>query len=99
RDPLVTGVQTCALPISYTNQSLKWGVDSGQGGGDIGPGTGTTTHAWTDKWPLNAHAVSGANFKASTLAEFKLSASPSSRTVTAEIGRASWRERVGNAGG
>src|SRR5437773_1928543 len=72
-----------AWAASYTNQALKWGVDSGQGGGDIGPGTGTTTHAWTDKWPLNAHAVSGANFKASTLAEFKLSASPSSRTVTA----------------
>jgi hypothetical protein len=48
----------------YTNQTLKWGVDSGQGGGDIGPGTGTTTHAWTDQWALNAHAVSGANFKA-----------------------------------
>ena len=24
----------------YTNQTLKWGVDAGQGGGDIGPGTG-----------------------------------------------------------
>jgi hypothetical protein len=48
----------------YTNQTLKWGIDSSQAGGDIGPGTGTTTHAWTDKWPLNAHAVSGANFKA-----------------------------------
>jgi hypothetical protein len=47
-----------------TNQALKWGLDAGQGGGDIGPGTGTTTHAWTDQWPLNAHAVSGANFKA-----------------------------------
>jgi hypothetical protein len=48
----------------FTNQTLKWGVDSGVAGGDIGPGTGTTTHAWTDQWPLNAHAVSGANFKA-----------------------------------
>ena len=56
----------------YTNQALKWGVDSGQGGGDIGPGTGTTTHAWTDQWALNAHAVSGANFKASTAADFTL---------------------------
>jgi hypothetical protein len=48
----------------YTNQTLKWGLDSSQAGGDIGPGTGTTTHTWTDQWPLNAHAVSGANFKA-----------------------------------
>src|SRR5207249_138652 len=55
--------------------------DSAQGGGDIGPGTGTTTHAWTDEWPLNAHAVSGANFKAVGGADFTLSASPSSRNV------------------
>ena len=53
-----------AWAAPYTNQTLKWGLDSGQGGADIGPGTGTTTHAWTDRWPLNAHAVSGANFKA-----------------------------------
>jgi hypothetical protein len=53
-----------AWAAPYTNQALKWGVDAGQGGGDIGPGTGTTTHAWTDEWALNAHAVSGANFKA-----------------------------------
>ena len=50
--------------VPYTNQTLKWGLDSGQGGADIGPGTGTTTHTWTDQWALNAHAVSGANFKA-----------------------------------
>jgi hypothetical protein len=53
-----------AWAVPYTNQTLKWGLDSGQAGADIGPGTGTTTHAWTDRWPLNAHAVSGANFKA-----------------------------------
>jgi len=72
-----------AWAVPYTNQTLKWGLDSGQGGADIGPGTGTTTHAWTDQWPLNAHAVSGANFKASNAVEFTLTASPSSRTVTA----------------
>jgi hypothetical protein len=67
----------------YTNQTLKWGLDSGLVGGDIGPGSGTTTHTWTDQWPLNAHAVSGANFKAAIGFDFTLSASPSSRTVTA----------------
>src|SRR4029077_3960279 len=66
-----------------TNQALKWGLDAGQGGGDSGPGTGTTTHTWTDQWPGNAHAVSGANFKQATAAEFTLTASPSGRTVTA----------------
>src|SRR5204863_3959222 len=64
-----------------TNQALAWGVDSGQGGGDIGPGTGTTTHTWTDQWPLNAHAVSGANFKAVAGPDFTLSASPASRSL------------------
>ena len=48
-----------------TNQTLKWGVDSGAAGGDIGPGTGTTSHTWTDQSSAQAHAVSGANFKAS----------------------------------
>src|SRR5205085_10664288 len=32
----------------FTNQTLKFGVDSAAVGGDIGPGTGTTTHTWTD---------------------------------------------------
>lgn len=49
----------------FTNQILKWGVDSGETGGDIGPGTGTTTHTWSDTWSWQIHAISGANFKAS----------------------------------
>jgi hypothetical protein len=49
----------------FTNQTLKWGIDSAAVGGDIGPGTGTTTHTWTDQFANEAHAVSGANFKAS----------------------------------
>src|SRR5207247_1313863 len=67
-----------------TNQTLKWGVDSGAAGGDIGPGTGATTHTWTDQFSGQAHAVSGANFKASATqaADFSLSASPSSQTAT-----------------
>jgi hypothetical protein len=48
-----------------TNQTLKWGVDSTAAGGDIGPGTGTTMHSWTDQFSAQAHAISGANFKAS----------------------------------
>ncbi len=48
-----------------TNQTLKWGVDSNVTGGDIGPGTGTTTHTWTDQYFFQTHAVSGANFRTS----------------------------------
>ena len=48
----------------FTNQTLNWGVDSAEAGGDIGPGTGTTTHTWTDSYYWQGHAVSGANFKA-----------------------------------
>src|SRR5439155_10385269 len=68
----------------FTNQTLKWGLDSSVVGGDIGPGTGTTTHAWTDQFSKELHSVSGANFKAavSAPADFALSASPSSQTVT-----------------
>jgi hypothetical protein len=51
----------------FTNQSLKWGIDSSEAGGDIGPGTGTTTHTWTDQYYWQTHAVSGANFKASAV--------------------------------
>jgi hypothetical protein len=49
----------------FTTQTLKWGVDDGAAGGDIGPGTGTTTHTWIDLYLFQTHAVSGANFKAS----------------------------------
>jgi uncharacterized membrane protein len=48
-----------------TNQMLVWGIDGAAVGGDIGPGTGTTTHTWTGQYANETHAVSGANFKAS----------------------------------
>jgi len=48
----------------FTNQTLKWGIDHSQAGGDIGPGTGTTTHTWTGQFSGNTVAISGANFKA-----------------------------------
>ena len=68
----------------FTSQTLKWGIDSSAAGGDIGPGTGATTHTWTDQFYLQAHAVSGANFKAAVSApvDFTLSASPASQAVT-----------------
>ena len=72
----------------YTNQALKWGIDSSEAGGDIGPGTGTTTHTWTDNATAKAHAVSGANFKAvgSSAEDFTLGATPPSQTVTQGAG-------------
>jgi hypothetical protein len=48
----------------FTNQMLKWGIDGSAAGGDIGPGTGTTTHTWTGQFANETHVVSGANFKA-----------------------------------
>ena len=48
----------------FTNQVLVWGMDQNAAGGDIGPGTGTTTHTWTDQYLGQTHSVSGANFKA-----------------------------------
>jgi len=48
----------------FTNQVLVWGIDQSVAGGDIGPGTGTTTHTWTDKYSGEIHSVSAANFKA-----------------------------------
>jgi hypothetical protein len=48
----------------FTNQALKWGLDSAAAGGDVGAGTGTTTHTWTDQYAGQTHSVSGANFKA-----------------------------------
>jgi len=50
----------------FTSQTLKWGIDSGAAGGDIGPGTGATTHTWTAQFYFQTHAVSGANFRAAT---------------------------------
>jgi len=57
-------VTSSALVFPFTNQTLKWGIDPGSVGGDIGPGTGTTTHTWTAQFYFQTHAVSGANFKA-----------------------------------
>jgi peptidoglycan/xylan/chitin deacetylase (PgdA/CDA1 family)/uncharacterized membrane protein len=65
----------------FTNQTLKWGVDSGEVGGDVGPGTGTTTHAWTDSYAFQTVAVSGANFRTASTPDFSLSATPSTQTV------------------
>jgi hypothetical protein len=59
------GATDDAWVTPFTNQTLKWGIDSTVTGGDIGPGTGTTTHTWTDQYYFQTHAVSGANFKAS----------------------------------
>jgi len=49
----------------FTNQTLKWGIDASAVGGDIGPGTGISTHMWTDQYSNQIHSISGANFKAS----------------------------------
>jgi hypothetical protein len=61
------GYTAAAWTSPATNQTLRWGVDAGEVGGDTGPGTGTTTHAWTDEFYWQGHAVSGANFKAAVV--------------------------------
>jgi len=61
------GLTTDAWVTPFTNQTLKWGVDSAETGGDIGPGTGTTTHTWTDRYAFQSHAVSAANFRAAVM--------------------------------
>jgi N,N-dimethylformamidase beta subunit-like protein len=58
------GFTADAWATPFTNQMLKWGVDSAVAGADIGPGTGTTTHTWTDRYLYQTTAVSGVNFKA-----------------------------------
>lgn len=70
----------------YTNQTRKWGIDSGSVGGDIGPGTGTTTHTWTDDYAGQTHAVSGANFRTASQPNFTVAASPSSQSVNQGVG-------------
>jgi hypothetical protein len=52
-----------AFATPFTNQTLKWGIDSSTVGGDIGPGTGTTTHTWMGLYPGDIRSISGANFK------------------------------------
>src|SRR5436190_2364338 len=88
-----------AWSTQSTNQTLKWGIDSGATGGDIGPGTGATTHIWTDQFAGESHAVAGANFKAAAqFPDFTLSASPSSQTVT-QGGSTSYNVTTGPTGG
>src|SRR5437773_967124 len=83
----------------FTNQTLKWGIDSNEVGGDVGPGTGTTTHTWTGQFTNEMHVVSGANFKAAaSTPDFALSASPSSQTVTAG-GATSYSVAISPTGG
>jgi uncharacterized membrane protein len=66
----------------FTNRTLKWGVDASEVGGDIGPGTGTTTHTWTDSFAFQTVSVSGANFQGASAPDYTVGASPSSQTVT-----------------
>ena len=68
-----------------SNQTIAWGADSSSVKGDIGGGTGNTTHTWTDYYVGVPHSVSGANFHAAAsggpAADFTVSASPASQTV------------------
>jgi len=69
-----------------SNQTIAWGPDSSSVQGDIGPGTGTTTHTWTDQYLGIPHSVSGANFRAAASGaapDFTLSISPASQSVFA----------------
>ena len=66
-----------------SNQTIVWGPDSSSVQGDIGAGTGNTTHTWTGPY-AGTHSVSGANFHAAgsgATADFTISASPASQTV------------------
>jgi len=62
----MTSTVLCAAPGTLTptsNQSEKWSDSEGSGtigAGDVGPGTGTTTHTWTASFTY--YALSGANF-------------------------------------
>jgi hypothetical protein len=66
-----------------SNQMIVWGADSSPVQGDIGAGTGNTTHTWTGLY-AGTRSVSGANFHAAGsggAADFTVSASPASQTV------------------
>jgi hypothetical protein len=58
---LTSSITTGTASIT-TNQTSKWSQSIGAifTGGDIGPGTGTTTHTWTSTFSM---FMSGANFK------------------------------------
>jgi hypothetical protein len=66
RDGDLTSTVLCAAPGTLTpssNQTEKWSDSEGSGtmgAGDVGPGTGTTTHTWTASF--TGYALSGANF-------------------------------------
>jgi hypothetical protein len=81
----------------FTNQTLKWGLDASEIGGDVGPGTGPTTHTWTDQFGGQVHSVSGANFN-SAAPNFTLTAAPASQSVTSG-GAANYAITVGPTGG
>jgi len=68
----------------FTNQTLRWGLDSAVIGGDTGAGSGTTTHTWMGSFAGEGRAVSAANFKAAggQTADFGVSASPASQTIS-----------------
>ncbi len=91
------GYASDGLITPFTNQTLEWGIDSGLVGGDIGPGTGTTTHTWTGQFAAEIHSVSGANFKSAS-PDFTLSGSPGSQTVIQGSG-SSYGIIVGPTGG
>lgn len=66
--------------LTGTNQTIKWGP-SVLGAGDIGPGTGTTTHTWSGNafnWFL-----AGANFKATAAGRGRLMSHTRNRLVYA----------------
>src|SRR2546421_6619814 len=78
RDLIVTGVQTCALPISRTSQAVPAGRGAGRAGLEPGPGRAGDVRA----------AGGAADSGADVLPRFP------GRGLAAEIGRASCRERV-----
>ena len=94
------GVSARGWVTPFTNQTIVWGIDSGVVGGDIGTGTGTTIHTWTDAYRFQMHAVSGANFQASVAQtpDFGLSASPSIRTI-AQGGSTTYSVAIAPTGG
>src|SRR5205823_12165111 len=95
RDKLVTGVQTCALPILPGSLVVKNGSNKRAAtSADIPTPvseTSITTYCWTDPsaaLPTRAGSV-----------EFHVRIAITAPRAAIEIGRASCRERVGLSGG
>src|SRR5205823_10657189 len=80
RDKLVTGVQTCALPISRRCEEMDWCVSRGAW--------------WSAAWPCPRP---GARRHGGPARRGRRS--PARWSERSEIGRASCRERVEEAGG